>query len=298
MTAAALAAARTSMDRLGFWIFAALLVLAGLGLAGWLLYALARRARRRRLFAMPLPAGWAEILERNLPLYRRLPAGLRRELGGRVNVFLGEKRFLGCAGLEITDEIRVTVAGQACILLLNRKGGYYPGFSTVLVYPGAYLAEGRRAGAGAVLVEEQVRLGESWQGGPVVLAWDQVTHGARDIRDGHNVVLHEFAHKLDQEDGRADGAPVLGARSRYVSWARVLGREYQELCERAFRGRRSVLDRYGATDPAEFFAVLTEAFFEKPRQLRKKHPELYAEAREFYRLDPLEWSEAEREATP
>lgn len=256
---------------------------------------LLRRARARRraeLFATPLPAEWVAILGRNVPLYARLPEELREELGGHVNVFLDEKRFTGCGGLEITDEIKVTIAAQACVLLLGRKAAYYPRFSSIFVYPGAYFAEGATRAGDVTVVETQLRAGESWQGGPLVLSWDDVRGGSRDVRDGHNVVLHEFAHKLDQEDGRADGAPLLGQRSRYVTWARVLAGEYDELVEKVGRGQRTVLDDYGATDPAEFFAVLTETFFEKPRQLKKKHPELYEEVQAFYKVDPLEWGDS------
>ncbi|MHC4917625.1 MAG: M90 family metallopeptidase, partial [Planctomycetota bacterium] len=248
------------------WKMSGVIGLPLLLVVGWfLLVALRRRrraARRREVLAEPFPAEWVEILRRNVRLYDLLPDGLREELHGHVQVFLDEKVFVGCAGLEMTDEIRVTVAAQACVLLLGREARYYPRLSTIYVYPGAYVAEsGRAAGGGGVIVEDQVRLGESWQGGPLVLSWDDVQHGAGDVRDGHNVVLHEFAHKLDQEDGDADGAPILERRSSYVSWARVLSEEYAELRQRATFGWRTVLDMYGATNPAEFFAVLAEAYF-------------------------------------
>jgi Mlc titration factor MtfA (ptsG expression regulator) len=134
-----------------------------------------------------------------------------------------------------------------------------------------------------------VRLGESWHRGAVVLAWDDVLHGAADPRDGHDVVLHEFAHQLDQEDGAANGAPRLPKPSMYAAWARVLGEEFEGLAESREQHRRTVLDKYGATNPAEFFAVATEAFFEKPLQLRKRHAELYEQLAAFYRQDPASW---------
>ncbi len=263
-------------------------------IGGWfLLVALRRRrraARRREVLNRPFLPAWAEILKRNVKLYDLLPEKLRRELRDHVQIFLDEKQFVGCAGLEITDEIRVTVAAQACVLLLGREARYYPRLSTIYIYPGAYVpARNPFSFRDGEIVEDQELLGEAWQGGPVVLSWDDVQHGASDVRDGHNVVLHEFAHKLDQEDGDADGAPVLDRRSSYVSWARVLSEEYDELRERATFGGRTVLDKYGATNPAEFFAVLAEAYFEKPRQLRKKHPELYEQARSFFKVDPLDW---------
>ena len=248
-----------------------------------------RPTRRKRLFASPFPDEWVGILEENVPLYRLLPEPLRRELHGHINVFLGEKTFEGCGGLEMTDEIRVTIAAQACILLLNRRTKCYPRLISILVYPSAYVAKKHKGPGSTEVADVQVRLGESWQHGAVVLSWDSVIRGASDIKDGHNVVMHEFAHQLDQEDGAADGAPILEQRSQYVTWARVLSRDFEQLQKKARRGRRTVMHRYGASNPAEFFAVLTETFFEKPRQLKKKHPELYDEVKDFYKVDPLEW---------
>jgi hypothetical protein len=225
------------------------------------------------------------MVEKNVPLYGRLPEELKEQLHGLVHVFLAEKHFEGCGGQEITDEIRVTIAAQACMLLLNRKARYFAKLKTILVYPHTYVAKSVSSDGHIVVDEDSVRLGESWQNGPVVLAWDSVTGGTSNAYDARNVVLHEFAHQLDQEDGAADGAPILGGRSRYVAWARVLGAEYDAMQKR----RRSVMDRYGATNPAEFFAVATEAFFEKSKQMRKRHPELYNALREYYRLDPASW---------
>jgi Mlc titration factor MtfA (ptsG expression regulator) len=173
------------------------------------------------------------------------------------------------------------------MLLLNRPAAVYPGLSTVLVYPSTYVAGGKTRFGGDA--QKSPRLGESWQTGVVVLAWNSVKGGAANFDDGQNVTLHEFAHQLDQADGVADGAPVLEAQSAYRTWARVLSREYKALRGRAKKGRRTVMNRYGATNPAEFFAVATEAFFEKPRQLHKKHPELYKELEQYYHTDPLAW---------
>jgi hypothetical protein len=249
------------------------------------MFGIFRRRRRERLRSQPFPPEWDAILLKNVPLYGRLDEANRRELQGHIHVFLAEKHFEGCGGLELTDEIELTIAAQACLLLLHRETDYYRRLITVLVYPHAYVARRVKSlGGGFVLEGKEGRLGEAWADGVVVLSWDDVWAGAADIHDGHNVVLHEFAHQLDQEDGAADGAPILDRRSQYVAWARVLGAEY----ERLRRGRKSALDRYGATNPAEFFAVATECFFEKPAQMRKKHPELYEELKEYYRQDPAE----------
>lgn len=249
----------------------------------------ARERRRRAAFARPLPSEWRAIVERNVPIHSRLPGELRDKLHKLINVFLAEKRFFGCAGLEITDEIRVTVAAHACILLLNRPKTYYSNFISVFVYPKEFQVRVVEHEGGIVSEGEQIRLGEAHRRGPIVLAWDSVLRGAHDMRDGHNVALHEFAHKLDEEDGAMDGAPVLPGPARYASWAKVMSREFEALARSKEAGRETVVDYYGATNPAEFFAVVTETFFERPRKLRKMHGELYDTLEEFYGLDPASW---------
>jgi MtfA peptidase len=246
-----------------------------------------KKRRRKRLRSAPFPASFLAIIERNVPFYLCLPEADRLELQGLVQIFLGEKVFEGCGGLELTDEIKVTIAAQACLLLLHRETDIYPRLITILVYPNAYLTKAiEPIGGGAVLEGEVIHLGESWSTGVVVLSWDDVRAGASDIHDGQNLVLHEFAHQLDREDGAINGTPLLVERSRYVAWARVLNAEYERLRRDSLLGRHTVLDDYGASNPAEFFAVATECFFEKPRVLKKRHPDLYEELKNFYRQDP------------
>jgi Mlc titration factor MtfA (ptsG expression regulator) len=245
-----------------------------------------KRRRRERLRAAPFPEPWLEIIDKNVPLCKRLTEADRRELYGHVQVFLAEKYFEGCGGLGLTDEIKVTIAAQACLLLLHRDTDYYPRLITILVYPTAYLADTvQHLGAGTVLEGQEVRLGEAWKSGVVVLSWDDVRDDSLDIRDGRNLVLHEFAHQLDMEDGAADGTPLLDRR-QHRAWAEVLGDEYERLRRDCVLGRSTVLDKYGATDPAEFFAVATECFFETPARLKRRHPELYEQLKSFYRQDP------------
>jgi Mlc titration factor MtfA (ptsG expression regulator) len=245
-----------------------------------------RHRHRSHVRARPFPPAWAGIIEKNVPYARVLSPDERRELEGHVQVFLDEKTFEGCAGVAITDEVRVTIAAQACVLLLHRETDYFPEVSSILVYPHAYQAPTKeRLPDGSIADGQSARLGESWHRGAVVLSWDDVLSGASDIHDGHNVVFHEFAHKLDEEDGSANGAPRL-ERSQFVAWARVLGAEFHTLQADALHHHKTVMDKYGATNPAEFFAVLTECFFEKPAQLRKKHPELYEQVRLYYQQDP------------
>jgi Mlc titration factor MtfA (ptsG expression regulator) len=269
----------------------ALLVICGIGtfVGGFAFKHKARQKRRNALLSALFPEECVQFIKRNIPLYEHLPGALKEQLHGLINVFLGEKKFVGCGGQEITDEIKVTIAAQACMLLLNRKTNFYPKLKTIYVYPHTYVAKGLQNDGGLIIEDKSVRLGESWQNGPVVLTWDSVTGGARNVQDGRNVVLHEFAHQLDQEDGDADGAPILEHRSCYRSWAAVLGAEYERLCNKTRGRRRSVLNKYGATNPAEFFAVATEAFFEKPKQMHKKSPDLYEELKSYYRIDPLSW---------
>lgn len=246
-----------------------------------------QRRRRERLKSEPFPAAWRFVIERNVLYYRALTDEDRAELEGLVQVFLAEKSFEGAGGLAITDEIRLTIAAQACILLLHRDTDLYPRLKSIIVYPSAYVARVTRRVPGGMVVEgPEVRLGESWNMGAVVLSWDDVVHGASDYHDGRNVVLHEFAHQLDTEAGPADGAPGLPQRSMYLAWARVLGGEYRALIDRIERHRPTFLNRYGATNPAEFFAVVTEFFFEKPVELRAGFPELYEQLVLFYKQDP------------
>ncbi|HEY1790854.1 MAG TPA: M90 family metallopeptidase [Verrucomicrobiae bacterium] len=254
--------------------------------------------RRKKLRSAPFPEQWLRIIHDRCPFYRRLSDDDRRELQGHIQVFLAEKQFEGCGGLVVEEEHKVCIAAQACLLLLHRETDYYPDLRTILVYPTMYVVPTTRHVGGGIMEErDESRLGESWREGAVVLAWDAVCSGLADPLDGHNVVLHEFAHQLDYEDGFADGAPLLGQgeslsarKRRYSEWSRVMQEEYERLRARVLRGQPDVLREYGATNPAEFFAVATESFFCKSRQLREQHPALYEQMSWYYRQDPAKWS--------
>lgn len=258
----------------------------------WLGLLQLRRARRNKLLLKPLPPPWVRILEHKVPLYVLLPHDLRVELQGRINLFLDEKEFIGCDGLLITDDIRLTIAGNACLLLLKRDKRCFPGFTSILVYPDTYVAQDIKHDGLVEIHEQSARAGESWQHGPVVLSWADVVRGTLNQHDGHNVVLHEFAHKLDEENIIMDGLPVLRENQDYAVWAQVLTREYESLQGSVDHGVPTVLDGYGATSPAEFFAVATETFFEKPLQMKNILPELYEQLKRFYNLDPAAWHNA------
>lgn len=266
--------------------------------------------RRRNLRARPFPAAWREILERRVPYVRRLPADLRRQLEQHIQVFVAEKRFIGCAGMEVSDEVRVTIAAQACLLVLNRKTDYFPRLTQILVYPGAFLVEqphavvldvprtGTMIGEPVVLQSHAAHAlsGQSSTLGQVVVSWEDVLEGAAIVDDGRNVVIHEFAHQLDQAKGHANGAPWLGTRHRYPRWSAVMNAEYARLKQQAAFGEPSLFGFYAATSPAEFFAVVSEVFFERPREMAAMHPALYEELRALYRVDPSRWQEGA--ATP
>jgi Mlc titration factor MtfA (ptsG expression regulator) len=247
-----------------------------------------RRRRRDRLRAEPFPPEWRAYVDRNIPLFARLSAAEQTEVLGHAQVLLAEKHFEGCDGLEMTDEIRVTIAVQAARLLLHRDDDYFPMVRTVLVYPAA-VAHERREHLGGGIVEESEMAAAGLATGhlrAIVLAWDSVTHGLTDPRDARDVILHEFAHELDYQDHSFDGTPLLSSRAAYGAWARTMQAEFEALQAAVAKGRRTVIDEYGATNPAEFFAVLTEHFFERPDKLRQRHPALYDLLREFYRQDP------------
>lgn len=251
-----------------------------------------KRRRRARIRTRPFPPEWLAIIQRNVPMYGRLSEADRDELRARVQVFIAEKSFEGAGGLEMTDEIRVTIAAQACILLLRLDDDdYYPRLRSIVVYPSAYTVPRQERDGAIVREDEAVHLGESWTHGAVVLSWHSARRGAADPHDGKNVILHEFAHQLDQEDGAADGTPELERLALYAPWARVLSAHYLALRKAARTGRRTLLDRYGATNEVEFFAVASECFFERPAQLRTRHPELYEELPRYYRQDPAEQSQ-------
>jgi Mlc titration factor MtfA (ptsG expression regulator) len=246
--------------------------------------------KRRRIRERPFPAAWRDILKQRVPYVRTLPVDLQLQLKRHIQVFLAEKTFIGCDGLQISDEIRVTIAAQACLLILGRPRGYYPKLREVLVYPGSFVVEREHTdGIGVAHRGRQVLAGESWERGQVVLSWHDTLQGAATPDDGQNVVIHEFAHQLDQETGAANGAPVLPRRDQYRRWSQVLGAEFRQLQATASAQQESLFNHYGATDPAEFFAVISEVFFELPTRMAEEHPDLYRELALFYRLDPLSW---------
>ena len=235
----------------------------------------------------PFPKRYQEILKTYFPFYAKLPRYLRRRLEACIMVFIKEKEFIG-RGIEIDDTKRVLVAANACLLTIGHDRCEYKHVKSIFLYPEAIFKKERIQNGWIVTEEGQVLLGEAWQGGEVVLSWRDLLAGDANPSDGRNVGLHEFAHQLDMEDGVADGTPPMPLSS-YKQWTKVMSREFHKLQELYTKHKKGFLDYYALTNAAEFFAVATEAFFEKPKLLRRKEPELYDALKEYYRLDPASW---------
>ena len=258
-------------------------------LVAFALYFYVSRWRKRALRNKPFPPTWLTVLQNGLPIYDSLAPDEQARLQQLIKVFIDRKDFYGCAGLTITEEMKVTIAAEACLLLINRGLDVYPKLTAVLVYPSAFrVTRDQHQDDGTVASKEHGLLGESWNNGRVILSWDDVEKGTSDFTDGHNVVLHEFAHQLDAESGSTNGAPPL-RRNSYKSWATVFSANFEDLTLRSMQQKKTVMDDYGTTNPAEFFAVATETFFEKPHRLHEKRPDLYEELKTYYQLDPRRW---------
>lgn len=244
-----------------------------------------KRRRRKRILAQPLPAEWLAYLEENVVQYRLLAPAEQQKLRRRVQVFVAEKTWVGCGGLDVNDEMKVTIAAQACLLVLGIDYEYhYDQILSVLVYPDTYLHPPR--GSDFLHEEDRAVYGEAWHRGPIVLSWNNTRGIAGEV--GANLVFHEFAHHLDDLDGDMDGTPPL-EHGQLRRWQRVVDEEFCRLARASRHGRATLLNQYGASSRAEFFAVATECFFERPLALEKQHPELYAILRDFYRQDPARW---------
>lgn len=248
----------------------------------------ARQRRRKRLLATPLTPQQREVLARLVPIVRRVPDTLRPKLEGKINLFLDQVTFHANGGLELSEEMRLSIAAQACLLIVNSPV-WYDTIRTVLIYPESVLT-GRKVHDGFVVHEHDSHLaGESWNRGPVVLAWDHALQGGLDADDGYNVVIHEFAHQLDSLTGHTDGIPILRKGQRYDRWEKAMLDAYHGHVERVQSGHHSLIDPYGATNHQEFFAEAVVTFFEKPRAMQREEPALYAQLAELFALDPAEW---------
>lgn len=259
-------------------------------IAGILLAPRVTRWRRNRIRHRPFPPLWEQTIAENLPFYTSLGTHERAQLQGNIQVLLAEKQFIGCGGLKVTLEMKLVVAAVSSLLLLNRQNHYFSQLSSILLYPSTYTTQASEWVSPYVIEETQVaRLGESWTTGNLVLSWAQVKRDMSHWQDGHNVILHEFSHQLDAEENTVSGVPRLPSQTAYSAWAKVMAMEYKQLCRAVLQGKKTVLDSYGATNPAEFFAIATETFFEKPQSLHRQHPALYSLLQDYYQLDPRQW---------
>jgi Mlc titration factor MtfA (ptsG expression regulator) len=245
--------------------------------------------RRRHLLETPFPDAWRAYLEVNVGAYALLDDAERARLRDLAHVFIAEKHWEGAGGLEVDDEVRVTIAGTGCLMLLGRDHDLFDDIGSIVVYPSSVVVPPAQQflleRAGRVIAPTQPLVGQAFGRGPVILAWDAVKKGARDPRDGRNVVIHEFAHKIDFLDGDADGAPPLPDRASYRAWATAMQTAYDAHRARAEHHQPSLLRDYAIASPAEYFAVASEMFFERPRDLATELPDVYAQLRDFYRLD-------------
>jgi len=268
------------------WIFLSLLTLGAGVLVARHLW---RRRLRKTLLASELSAEQRLIVLRSVPLLRKLSDPLRRTLEGKIALFLHQIEFIGCDGVEVTDEMRLSIAAQACLLVVNTEA-WYANLRTILIYPGAFKSRRAEHNGYVVTERETVRTGESWARGPVVLSWADAREGALNDRDGHNVVFHEFAHQLDDLSGHTDGAPVLEKGQSFAQWERVFVTAFKTHRHKVERGQPTVFDAYGATRQEEFFAVAVEAFFERPAELKREAADVYRQLERLFRLDPSSWT--------
>lgn len=264
-------------------------LLVALLVAGWFLRRnWQQKQHQAALLATTLTADDWQAVVRLVPITARLPEALQAQLQGKMNLFLDQVTFHGCDGLEVTDDMMLSIAAQASLLVVNSPV-WYRNLTTVLIYPNAFKSMNVVHDGYVVTERETVRAGESWTRGPVILSWAHTEQGAANDRDGHNVVLHEFAHQLDDLSGQTDGAPVMADGQDFAGWERAFLAAYDRHVKAVERGRRTVLDAYGAQNHEEFFAVAIEAFFEKPAQFYEDEPAIYGQISELLRLDPRAW---------
>lgn len=246
--------------------------------------------RRNKIKHAKFPQRWDDKLVARWPLYRRLPDLLKQNLQERIKVFLSEKQFHGCNGLEITEDHKLFIAAQACLLIINKPFEHFDALHTLLIYPSAFIVKRHQLSADGTIVENRnINTGEAWQTGKIILSWDDAYSGMINITDGHNVVFHEFSHILDFTNGSANGAPFLQHAKNYEQWSRTFSSAYNRLQQSVSNHQKNIFDPYGATNPGEFFAVASELFFEKSQLFQNHEPELYEQLVQYYVVDPALW---------
>lgn len=277
---------RAASDYSGDMIYIPVALIAVAALFLW--RAWKRRQMRTFLLGTILSDQEREIVARTVPLTRKLPDALRLPFEGKMALFLHQVDFIGCNGLEVTQEMELSIAAQACLLVAGNDM-WYETLTTVMIYPSAFKSVQINFDGVVATEEEIVRTGESWTRGPVILSWRDAVRGADDDDDGHNVVFHEFAHQIDDSSGQTDGAPLLAKGQDFAEWSRVFVDAFDRHTANTERRHRTVLDPYGASAPEELFAVAVEVFFERPKDLRREEPEIYGQLRTLFGVDPARW---------
>ncbi len=269
-----------------FTYFLAIIVLVCVAIAG---VKLRRRRIRQRLLNSTLQAqDWA-IVQEMVPMVGQLPDALQKRIQGKINLFLDQIDIYGRSGVVVDRRVELSIAAQACLLIVNSEA-WYSTLRTILLYPSAFRSRQKNHDGFVVTEESQVRLGESWQHGPVVLSWPHAEQGGLNGLDGHNLVLHEFAHQLDALSGQTNAIPILAAGQRYEDWEKAIMAGYDAHVENVNHNRKTVLSDYAATNYVEFLAVSVEVFFEKPQRLLDEYPDVYEQISHLLGLNPLEWA--------
>jgi len=246
--------------------------------------------RRKSISERPFPIQWEQALSRYWPLFSRLPYVLKRNLKQHIQLFMTEKEIIGCNGLELTEQERVIIAAQACLLIINKSFNHFDLLKTVLVYPSSFTSNREmNLGNGTVARDQRILSGESWSTGKIILSWQDTVNGIANDKDGLNVVIHEFAHLLDHESGSANGAPLLNKQDNYETWSNVWNDAFLRFIYHIESGTPTFLNPYGASNPAEFFAVVSELFFENGKLLIAHEPRLYEQLKSYYDVDPVSW---------
>ena len=247
-----------------------------------------KQQKRKRLLSTRLTPEQREVVARLVPIVRRMPEPLRLKLEGKMHLFLDQVTLRAKNGLELTEEMQLSIAAQACLPVVNSPV-WYDTLRNVLIYPTTFFAQRDKHEGHVVQEHDMHMLGESWDRGPVVLSWESALQGGLDDKDGHNVVIHEFAHQLDSLTGHTNGIPVLRKGQDYVGWEKAMLHAYHDHVTRLENGQATLIDPYGATNHQEFFAEAIVTFFEKARSMRREEPALYAQLSELLALDPAEW---------
>lgn len=238
---------------------------------------------------MPFTEENDAFLTSNFHPYAFLTDSEKNSLQRKIKFFLTTKNINGVANFNVTDDMKLLVAAEACLLIMNIQEDVFPGLSNIFLMEDTFIEKDNPINPVTGVPMAMPKLGEAWKGGPIVLSWKAIYSGLKQNQNKANVVFHEFAHNLDQQDGNFDGTPPLGKGGNYQRWSVVMSKEFFELKRILKTHHRSDIDSYGATNEAEFFAVLTEYFLSCPRQLQRKHPGIYEAFNQYFKLDPIRW---------